>query len=165
MIPKDSPSEPIKRTSFAVISSLSRFSLSFALIVQHLQAKKNIPYKDTSLRTATLLFAQKCQKRKNINPHHNRCVGESGALCFVLPDYYTTPNPICQEFFQNFLFFFLFFIWFSVRHALSIGKRHKKGYHFRCNFLTHMLFHKNFCRFSSQLNIYKSTFLLYNIWC
>ena len=82
-----------------------------------------------------------------------------------LPDYYTTPNPICQELFQNFLIFFLFPIRFSVRHALSIGKRYKKRCQFRCNFLTHMLFHKNICRFSSQLNIYKSTFLLYNIWC
>ena len=42
MIPSVSPFEPMTRTSLRSISSLSRFSLSlsFALIVQHLQAKK-----------------------------------------------------------------------------------------------------------------------------
>ena len=114
MIPSVSPSTPIRRTSFAVISSLSRFSLSFALIVQHLQAKKNTVQRH-SLRTATLLtsFAQSYKKRENINPHHNRCAGESGALCFVLPEYYTTPFRVCQEFFENFSIFLFFPFGFS----------------------------------------------------
>lgn len=113
MIPSVSPSTPIRRTSFAVISSLSRFSLSFALIVQHLQAKKYTVQRQ-SLRTATLLISlTKATKSENIDPRHNRCVGESGVLCFVLPRYYTTSRPICQELFENFLSFLKTFFLFQ----------------------------------------------------
>ena len=46
---------------------------------------------------------------------------------------------------------------------MSIGKRYKKDLPKRSKILLGMLFHKNFCRFSSQLNIYKSALMRYNI--
>ena len=153
----------MRRTSFAVISSLSRFSLSFALIVQHLQAKKNTVQR-SHLRTATL-FAQKYQKLTSINPHHNRCAGESGVLFFVLPVYYTTPNSFCQVLFSKKQKNIFRIFHFLVRHTLSIGKSYKNANQNVVHFLTCMLFHKFFCQFSSQLNIYKSTTLRYNITC
>ena len=120
-MPSDSPSAPIKRTSFALISSLSRFSLSFALIVQHLQ-KNN--------RTKTLVSARspkdpkdgKSTKMEPINQQHNRCAGENGAFFFVLLEYYTTLFPSCQ------VFFWIFFIFFTkiTTTFLSIVKCTKK---------------------------------------
>ena len=105
-MPSVSPSAPISRTSFALISSLSRFSLSFALIVQHLQAKK-IPYKDTV--SARLPLLRNLAKGEVLSTHrHNRCVGESGALCFVLLAYYTTFLLVCQEFFRKYFSLFSF---------------------------------------------------------
>jgi hypothetical protein len=105
MIPRVSPSAPIRRTSFALISSLSRFSLSFALIVQHLQAKKKYRTKTQSPHGYPPLPYIKVDK-KNINPSRNRRIGESGVLCFVLPAYYTPFSPVCQELFENFILFF-----------------------------------------------------------
>ena len=164
-MPSVSPSGPMRRTSFALISSLIRFSLSFALIVQHLQAKK-IPYKDTRLRTATPLHTlYSLHKRKSINPHHNRCAGESGALCFVLPAYYTTTFLVCQHLFCIFSKYFRFVFQFLVRHKMSMENSHKKDYQNSRKILSRMLFHKFFCRFSSQLNIYKSGVFWYNVLC
>ena len=97
MMPSVSPAGPIRRTSFAVISSLSRVSFSFALMVQHLHAK-NKPYKDRSLRTD---FSRALREMHLSTHGHNRCRGESGALCFVLPVYHTTQPSVCQEVFEK----------------------------------------------------------------
>ena len=101
----------------------------------------------------------------NINRHHNRCDGESGELCFVLPQYYTLSFSFCQYFFENFFHFFCFSKNDEPTTFLSIGKSTKKSLLNIPQILLCMLFHKNFCRFSSQLDIYKSKVLLYNVTC
>ena len=140
MIPIDSPSAPIKRTSFAVISSLSRFSLSFALIVQHLQAKK-IPYKD--IVSARLPIPSKLGF-PDINPYHNRCMGESRELFFVLPKYYTTLFCVCQVFFQTFFSFLKKSFARDLRHEMSMENPHKKTAFFRVIFYCVCFFTKIF---------------------
>ena len=45
---------------------------------------------------------------------------------------------------------------------MSIEKSNKKSCFCMGQILLYMLFHENFCRFSSQLNIYKMAFLRYN---
>ena len=48
---------------------------------------------------------------------------------------------------------------------MSIGKSDKKANQNSGHFLLCMLFAKKIRRFSSQLNIYKMDFLMYNITC
>ena len=116
-----SPSEPINRTSFALISSFSRFSFSFALIAQHLQNKKNnrtkipSPYDHPNLGT---LLPKRNESQGAINQHHNRCAGENGAFYFVLLEYYTTLSELCQVFFRKKLFIIFFF--YQERNRRSI---------------------------------------------
>ena len=166
MIPSVSPSAPIRRTSFAVISSLSRFSfsLSFALIVQHLQAKKiTVQRHHISARQHS---RHSCAKRKTINPRHNRCAGESGALCFVFHAYIIHHRiALVKTFFAFFSTFFKSrFPVFSTT-KMSMEKTHKKHRQKACFFLLCIIFHENFCRFSSQLNIYKTASMVYNDTC
>ena len=166
MIPSVSPSAPIRRTSFAVISSLSRFSfsLSFALIVQHLQAKKitvqrhHISARQHSRHNRT--------KRKTINQHHNRCAGESGVLCFVFHAYIIHHQiALVKTFFAIFSTFFKMCFPVSGTTKMSMEKYHKKIRQIVWFFLLCIIFHENFCRFSSQLNIYKTASMVYNDTC
>ena len=100
-MPKGSPFGPIKRTSLAVIASLSRVSLSFALIVQHLQAKK-LPYKD---KVSVRELSAKATDTDHINPRHT-CAevrAESSALFYpnIVPHIASDVN----SFFKKNLFF------------------------------------------------------------
>ena len=167
--------EPISRISLAVISSFSRVSLSFALIVQHLQNKIKIAVQRHSLRTVPA----RCQAGKTLSTavaHLRR--GESGGSA-LFSSYYTIFSPVCQGLSSIFLPYLpLFFLpadpgplpigktavaAFGTTRV-SIGKAHKKTGFRAENFLTRMLFHKNIRGFSSQLNIYKSCLVRYNIY-
>jgi len=101
--------------------------------------------------------------KEDINPRHNRCVGESGELCFVLPEYYTTQKSICQDLFEKKFNFLKKLFRLRCTTKMSIEKSTKKEDYNCPHFLRLMLFDKFFCRFSSLLDIYKSTFLRYNI--
>ena len=97
---------PITRTSLKLISSLSRFSLSlsFALIVQHLQAKKIKPYKDS--------MSPHGSARRNFIAQINRKIltnvttgakvrAESSALFYpsIIHCFYRFVNPLFKKFF------------------------------------------------------------------
>lgn len=130
--------------------------------------------------------------RKRVLTHgHDRCRGESGALCFVLPVYDTTHFSFCQGFFQNifakakkiFVPRILPYktgvlgrthrpatgrnLWqqkyiFATCDKNVIGKCNKLQCKYRTKFLLCMLFHKNQARISSEIIIYKSTGMRYN---
>ncbi len=167
--------EPISRISLAVISSFSRVSLSFALIVQHLQNKIKIAVQRHSLRTVPA----RCQAGKTLSTavaHLRR--GESGGSA-LFSSYYTIFSPVCQGLSSIFLPYLpLFFSAGGSRSPTDRGNgrssiRYDKSVHWKSsqktgfraeNFLTRMLFHKNIRGFSSQLNIYKSCLVRYNIY-
>ena len=158
MMPRVSPSGPIKRTSFAVISSLSNVSLSLALIVQHLQAKK-IAVQRQSLRTVTA-----CSQASG-NPYQPRsriCAGvrAGGSASFFTVILYHFFLALSIGFSKKIIFIFR-----EVSYdILSIVKSNKKTNPNHWKILRHMFFHKNFRRFSSLLNIYKSPRMRYNIY-
>ena len=92
------------------------------------------------------------------------CQGESGVLCFVLLAYYTTHFPACQVFFKFFsknIFSTVSSFWCDM---FVHGKTNKKCEPNRVYFLHRMFFHKKIRLFSSQLNIYKSAQMRYNIY-
>ena len=159
IIPSVSPSGPIRRTSFAVICSLSRVSLSFALIVQHLQTKN--PYKD---RVSARHTPPRLRGTSILTEVTQSCRGESGALCFVLLAYYTTDQTVCQVLFLFFSKFFSFAISSFWCDIFVYGKTTKKFTSDGWKFLHCMFFHKKIRLFSSQLNIYKSSQMRYNIY-
>lgn len=109
-MPSDSPSTPIRRTSFALISSLSRFSLSFALIVQHLQAKKNTVQRQLSPHGYS--FGRNYAKGEVINPSSQpvRRWERSALLCFTRVLYHIF-SALSIPFFN---FFTLFLIHLSI---------------------------------------------------
>ena len=161
-MPRVSPVGPIKRTSFAVISSLSRVSLlSFALIVQHLQTKK---YRTKTKSPHGTLPPKRDQTiSTRVAPLRQ---GESGEalLCFY-SDIIPHTFPVVKSFFEIFSFFLLS----PQKHPdRSDGRHHvhrknqQKNALFLAPFFTRMFFHKKNRGFSSQLMIYKSTPMLYN---
>jgi len=125
-------------------------------------SEKNTVQRQT-LRTATPFPS--VWKKKCINQRHNGCVGENRTVCFVLPVYYTRPPPVCQGLFEKKFLFFSFFIPFFYYDIDVHGKEAQKVLPKHGKILTHRFLHKNFCRFSSYLMIYKSTVLVYNIPC
>ena len=135
--------------------------MSFALIIQHLQTKKSVQRQ--SLRTAFLSH----RDMNHINRGHSMCRGESGVLCFVLLAYYITLPPACQVLF----FFFSIFFRFASQESfpvscttcLSMEKPPKIAPVFEKIFSWYV-FYKKKCPFSSQLNIYKSHRMRYNIY-
>lgn len=112
----------------------------------------------------------------NINRKHNGCYGESGELCFVFCNIILRFSPLVNSFFKFFRVFVKNFsgafekahkgragMTYFTTTSMSIEKSNKNNGSFRLKFLLHTLLHKFFCRFSSQLNIYKKSFLRYNI--
>ena len=166
-MPSVSPSAPMRRTSFAVISSLSRFSLSFALIVQHLQAKK-IPYKDTRSPHG-YPFDTNMPKARLLTRSTTgvQVRAESSALFFTRTLYHIPirlSSPF-SNFFKLFQTFFKTAFPYFGTTKMSMENYHKKDNQNIAKILLCRLCDENFCRFSSQLNIYKRAVLVYNITC
>ena len=121
-MPSVSPSAPISRTSFAVISSLSRFSLSFALIVKHLQAKKNNRTKtQVSARHSYRLYNGRKALLTRLLLWQE---GESGELCFVFCVIIHHSARFVKGFFYFFLDFFIFFPENTAK-GKTFTKKHK----------------------------------------
>ena len=87
-------------------------------------------------------------------------------LCFVLLVHYITLLSACQVFFSFFQYFFILpplrAIQFFVRH-FCLWKNHQKSMPLWGEIFSWYVFYKKNCPFSSQLNIYKSNQMRYNI--
>ena len=70
--------------------------------------------------------------------------------------------PFVKSFFEFFSTFFKKTFRIRCTTKMSIGKTNKNHNFNRRKILRYMLFHENFCRFSSLLDIYKFVFLRYN---
>ena len=86
----------------------------------------------------------------------------SALLCFTRVLYHRFPrlSILFSKFSQKYFFWNSSF-WYDKN---VYGKTNKKIHQMFCEFLTRMFFHKKFCLFSSQLNIYKTPRMRYNIY-